>query len=97
MTLSPDTSISWPWIPVGGKFFVVKNGITELTSQSARLVIDMVLKMHCDTTAKSINVSANAVDVADNLTTALDLQKLPINDHTRARCANGSYFKNDIH
>jgi hypothetical protein len=43
IALLTHTSISWSWIPVGSIFFVVKNGIAELTSQSVRSMIDIVL------------------------------------------------------
>jgi hypothetical protein len=39
---------------------------------------------NCDRAANSLNGSANAVDVAEHLMTALDLQKPSVNDlHTQ--------------
>jgi hypothetical protein len=62
-------------------FQIVCDEITVCISQSAGLVrIDVVLYKALGQATNSLYGSANTVDVADGLTTALDLQNPAIND-----------------
>jgi hypothetical protein len=55
--------------------FTFENQITEHTSQSAGLVIDMGLYNGADTSTNSLDGSSNTGDVTEGLMTALNLKK----------------------
>jgi hypothetical protein len=96
MTPSPYTSKSWWWTSAGHTFFTFKNRITKSTSQSAGLVIDMVLykalwysNQFTWWLGKHWGQGRGSDDSSRPSKTSSQWPE-------RAGCTNGSYFKNDL-
>jgi hypothetical protein len=86
------TSTTRQWISAGRMFFVFKNRIAERTTQSARLVIDIVLYISLwqqPIHSMARQTVATWQRVRRQLSTFKTYQWLPW-----AGCANGFYFKN---
>jgi hypothetical protein len=97
MTPSPYTLTSWQWISTERMFFVFKNWITECTSQSVGLVVDVVLYKalwHSNKFTEWLGKHWGCGRWSDNSSRP---SKTSCKWPSRAGCANGSYFKNDPH
>lgn len=97
MTSSPYTLTSRWWISAGQMFFAFEVQITERTSQPAGLVIDMVLYKALRHSNQFTQWLSKHWGRGRGSEDSSQPSKTSSQWPAQAECANGSYFKNDIH